>query len=62
MEQPASREQKNPRVIEKCVFQDEKDFSLEVPINQENNGVYMSNRQICTKSSFQVYQLIGNFV
>jgi len=36
----ADRFEKNPRLVEKCVFQDEKDFTLEVPTNAQNNRVY----------------------
>jgi len=32
--------EKNPRLIEKCAFQDEKDFTLEVPLNPQNDRVY----------------------
>ena len=31
------------RMIEKCVFQDEKDFTLDIPINHQNSRVYGSN-------------------
>ena len=30
----------NKRSVEKCVFQDEKDFTLDVPINHQNSRVY----------------------
>lgn len=33
------------RMIEKCVFQDEKDFTLDIPINHQNSRVYGSNRK-----------------
>ena len=36
----ADRFEGNPRLIEKCVFQDEKDFTLEVPLNPQNDRVY----------------------
>ena len=36
----ADRFEKNLRLIERCVFQDEKDFTLEVPTNAQNNRVY----------------------
>ncbi|XP_066927411.1 uncharacterized protein [Clytia hemisphaerica] len=36
----ADRFERNPRLIEKCAFQDEKDFSLEVPLNHQNDRVY----------------------
>ena len=31
---------KNPRMIEKAVWQDEKDFPLHVPVNSQNYRVY----------------------
>lgn len=36
----ADRFESNPRLIEKCAFQDEKDFPLEVPLNPQNDRVY----------------------
>ena len=36
----ADRFERNPLLIEKCVFKDEKDFTLEVPLNPQNNRVY----------------------
>ena len=36
----ADRFERNPRLVEKCVFQDEKDFPLEVPLNHQNDRVY----------------------
>ena len=36
----AERFSKNSRSIEKCVWQDEKDFTLEVPLNVQNSRVY----------------------
>ena len=30
----------NTRMIEKSVWQDEKDFTLDVPVNLQNNQVY----------------------
>ena len=36
----ADRFERNPRLIEKCVFQDEKHFTLEVPLNPQNDRVY----------------------
>ena len=35
----------NPRKIERFVFQDEKDFPLEVSINKQNNRVYYKGRK-----------------
>ena len=32
--------------MEKCVFQDEKDFTLEVPINHQNSRVYGKSQKI----------------
>ena len=31
--------------IERCVWQDKKDFTLEVPVNNQNNWVYRSGKQ-----------------
>ena len=36
----AERFGSNKRKIEKCVWQDEKDFCLEVPLNPQNSRVY----------------------
>ena len=36
---------KNGRSIEKCVWQDEKDFTLEVPFNSQNNRVYVNGNK-----------------
>ena len=35
-----TRFEKNSRAVEKLVFQDEKDFPLQVPLNRQNNRVY----------------------
>ena len=35
----------NKRNVEKCVWQDEKDFTLEVPLNHQNSCVYDKNRK-----------------
>ena len=35
----------NKRSVEKCVWQDEKDFTLEVPLNHQNSRVYGKNRK-----------------
>ena len=32
---------KNPRMMEKTVSQDEKDFPLDLPVNAQNDCVYM---------------------
>ena len=32
--------QKNPRMIERAVFQDESDFPLQIPLNNQNDRVY----------------------
>ena len=36
---------KNPRYIEKIVWQDEKDFPLQVPLNPQNNRVYFKGKK-----------------
>ena len=36
---------KNPRMIEKTVWQDEKDFPLHVPVNCQNDRVYYRGRK-----------------
>ena len=48
------RFEKNPRSIEKLVWQDEKDFPLEVPLNRQNNRVYYKGlkRDIPAKNLF----------
>ena len=35
----------NKMSVEKCVWQDEKDFTLEVPLNHQNSRVYGKNRK-----------------
>ena len=35
----------NPRKIERVVFQDEKDFPLEIPLNAQNNRVYFKGKK-----------------
>ena len=35
----------NPRMIEKCVWQDEKDFPLDVPVNTQNDRVYYKGKK-----------------
>ena len=35
----------NKRNVEKCVWQDEKDFTLEVPLNHQNSRAYDKNRK-----------------
>ena len=35
----------NKRSVEKCVWQDEKDFTLEVPLNHQNTRVYGKNQK-----------------
>lgn len=37
--------EKNKRMIEKCVWQDEKDFTLEVPVNSQNDRVYYKGKK-----------------
>ena len=41
------------RMVEKCVFQDEKDFTLDIPINPQNSRVYGSQ----TKSEISTDRL-----
>ena len=35
----------NKRSVEKCVWQGENDFTLEVPLNHQNSRVYGKNRK-----------------
>ena len=35
----------NPRLIERCVWQDEKDFTLDVPVNHQNDRVYYRGKK-----------------
>ena len=35
----------NPRLVEKFAYQDEKDFTLEVPTNIQNNRVYLQGKK-----------------
>ena len=41
----AERYEKNSRMIEKTVWQDEKDFPLHVPVNSQNDRVYYRGRK-----------------
>ena len=36
---------KNPRIIERVVFQDEKDFTLAIPLNHQNKRVYYKGKK-----------------
>ena len=35
----------NKRSVEKCFWQDEKDFTLEIPLNLQNSRLYGQNRK-----------------
>ena len=35
----------NPRMIERCVWQDEKDFTVDVPVNNQNDRVYYKGKK-----------------
>ena len=35
----------NPRLIERCVRQDEKDFTVDVPVNHQNDRVYQKGKK-----------------
>ena len=35
----------NPRLVEKFAYQDEKDFTLKVPTNIQNNRVYLQGKK-----------------
>ena len=37
--------EKNPRIIERAVFQDESDFPLEIPLNSQNDRVYYKGQK-----------------
>ena len=37
------------RSVEKCVWQDEKDFTLDVPLNSQNSRVYGFEKKIIFK-------------
>jgi len=41
----AARFERNLRLIEKCAFQDGKDITLEVPLNQQNNCIYFKGEK-----------------
>ena len=41
----AERLDRNPRLVEKFAYQDEKDFMLEVPTNTQNNRVYFIGKK-----------------
>ena len=36
---------RNSRLVEKCAYQDEKDFMLEVPTNIQNKNVYFKGKK-----------------
>ena len=36
---------KNPRMVERAVFQDESDFPLQIPINKQNNRIYFRGKK-----------------
>ena len=36
---------RNPKLVEKCAYQDEKDLTLEVPTNIQNNRVYFKGKK-----------------
>ena len=42
----ADRFDRNPRLVEKFAYQDEKDFMLEVPTNIQNNRVYFKGKKV----------------
>ena len=41
----SKRFERNPRMIERVVFQDEKDFLIDIPTNPQNNRVYYKGRK-----------------
>ena len=41
----SERFNRNPRLVEKFAYQDEKDFTLEVPTNTQNNRVYFKRKK-----------------
>ena len=41
----AERFDRNPRLVEKLAYQDQKDFTLEVPTNIQNNRVYFKGKK-----------------
>ena len=41
----ATKFERHPRLIERAVFQDEKDFTLDVPLNPQNNRVYFKGKK-----------------
>ena len=47
---------KSKRSIERCVWQDEKDFTLEVPINHHNSRVYEKKKKGEVPASSLVHQ------
>ena len=42
----AERFDRNPRLVEKLAYQDQKDFTLEVPTNIQNNRVYFKGKKV----------------
>ena len=36
---------RNPRMVERAVFQDECDFPLQIPLNNQNNRVYYNGKK-----------------
>ena len=41
----AEKFERNTRMIEKTVWQDEKDFTLDVPVNLQNDRVYVKEKK-----------------
>ena len=50
---------KSKRSIERCVWQDEKDFTLEVPFNSQNSCVYSKGKKADVPDANLFHQKIG---
>ena len=46
----------NPRLVEKFTFQNEKDVTLEVPTNVQNNRVYFKGKKYQVPDANLLYQ------
>ena len=51
---------RNPRMVERAVFQDECDFPLQIPVNNQNNRVYYNGKKnIYLKRIYSTCQIVN---
>ena len=58
----AERFDRNPRLVEKFPFQDEKDFTLEVPTNAQNDRVYFKGKKDQVPGENLLHQTNEHFI